>query len=64
MAPGTRGREATTTTPSSGLHRRTYQGIIERGQKAITIVTAKKTAALDLSLWELLREVEEDPGGE
>ncbi len=48
----------------SGLHR-TYQGIIERGQKAVTLATAKKiAAALDLSLWELLREVEEDPEGE
>ena len=43
-----------------GLHR-TYIGIIERGEKAVTIVTANKIArALGMTMAELFREVEAD----
>jgi transcriptional regulator with XRE-family HTH domain len=42
-----------------GLHR-TYMGIIERGQKAVTIVTANKIArALGMTLADLFGELEQ-----
>jgi transcriptional regulator with XRE-family HTH domain len=42
-----------------GLHR-TYIGMIERGEKTITIVTASKLAsALGLTLSQFFRELEE-----
>jgi len=45
-----------------GLHR-TYVGNIERGEKAVTIVTANKLAgALGLTLTDLFAELEEDDG--
>jgi transcriptional regulator with XRE-family HTH domain len=41
-----------------GVHR-TYMGIIERGEKAVTIVTAKKIArALGITLADLFGELE------
>jgi transcriptional regulator with XRE-family HTH domain len=44
-----------------GLHR-TYVGSIERGEKTVTIATATKVAeALGLRLWELLKQVDEEP---
>jgi transcriptional regulator with XRE-family HTH domain len=44
-----------------GLHR-TYIGSIERGEKTVTIATATKVAeALGLRLWELLKQVDEEP---
>ncbi len=43
-----------------GLHR-TYIGIIERGEKAVTIVTADKIArALGMNLADLFSELEQD----
>lgn len=43
-----------------GLHR-TYVGAIERGEKTVTIETARKVAqALKLPLWKLLKSVEEE----
>ncbi len=43
-----------------GLHR-TYVGIIERGEKAVTIVTADKIAgALGMTLATLFTELEQD----
>lgn len=43
-----------------GLHR-TYIGIIERGEKAVTIVTANKIAgALGMTLAGLFSEMERD----
>jgi len=46
-----------------GLHR-TYIGIIERGEKAVTIVTANKIArALDITLADLFGELERKPNG-
>ncbi len=43
----------------SGLHR-TYIGVIERGEKNITICNCKKIAhALNLTLWELIRKCED-----
>lgn len=46
-----------------GLHR-TYVGNIERGEKAVTIVTANKLArALGLTLAELFAELERNPDG-
>jgi transcriptional regulator with XRE-family HTH domain len=45
-----------------GLHR-TYIGIVERGEKAVTIVTADKIAkALGITLADLFSELEQ--GGE
>jgi transcriptional regulator with XRE-family HTH domain len=42
------------------LHR-TYIGAIERGEKTVTIETARKVAdALKLPLWKLLKRVEEE----
>jgi len=44
-----------------GVHR-TYMGIIERGEKAPTIVTANKIArALDLTLAGLFSELDQSP---
>lgn len=46
-----------------GLHR-TYVGNIERGEKAVTIVTANKLArALGLTLAELFAELERNQDG-
>lgn len=49
-----------------GVHR-TYMGIIERGEKAVTIVTADKIAeALGMTLADLFMELEQcqrDTGG-
>ena len=46
-----------------GLHR-TYVGNIERGEKAVTIVTANKVArALGLTLAGLFAELEQDRDG-
>lgn len=43
-----------------GLHR-TYIGTVERGEKTVTIETARKIAiALNLPLWNLLKRVEEE----
>jgi transcriptional regulator with XRE-family HTH domain len=43
------------------LHR-TYIGSIERGEKSVTIYTASKLAeALGVRLWQLLRDVDEEP---
>jgi transcriptional regulator with XRE-family HTH domain len=42
-----------------GLHR-TYIGAVERGEKTVTIETARKIAdALALPLWQLLKRAEE-----
>jgi len=42
-----------------GLHR-TYIGAIERGEKTVSIETARKVAdALNLPVWKLLKRVEE-----
>jgi len=44
---------------ASGLHR-TYIGVIERGEKNVTIYNCRKIAhALGLTLWELVRMCEE-----
>ncbi|TCD47192.1 helix-turn-helix transcriptional regulator [Chlorobium sp. N1] len=44
----------------SRLHR-TYVGVIERGEKRITVCNCKKIAcALGLPLWELIRMSEEN----
>lgn len=41
-----------------GLHR-TYMGVVERGEKTVTIETARKIAdALGLPLWQLLQRAE------
>lgn len=46
-----------------GLHR-TYVGSIERGEKAVTIVTANKLArALGTNLAGLFAELEREPSG-
>jgi transcriptional regulator with XRE-family HTH domain len=46
-----------------GLHR-TYVGNIERGEKAVTIVTANKLAgALGLTLADLFAELDRGPNG-
>jgi transcriptional regulator with XRE-family HTH domain len=46
-----------------GLHR-TYMGIIERGEKAVTIVTASKIArALGITLADLFGELERRSDG-